>query len=63
MLILKVFKSVISVEYYCEVKGDIGCKIHFFMVFAYKCVFAVCEHNHPTMLKINSILFFSPSKT
>jgi len=28
------------------VKGVIGCKIHFYMVFAYsKCVFAVCEHN------------------
>ncbi len=27
-------------------KGDIGCNIS---SFAYKCVFAVCEHNHPTM--------------
>ncbi len=39
-------------------KGTIGCKIHFYMVFAYKCVLEVCGHNYPTMIKISSHLFF-----
>ncbi len=38
-------------------KGDIGCKIHFYMVFAYKCVL-VCGHNHPTMIKIHLLFFY-----
>ncbi len=38
-------------------KGDIGCKIHFYMVFAYKRVL-VCGHNHPTMIKIHLLFFF-----
>ncbi len=34
-------------------KGDIGCNIS---SFAYKCVFAVCERNHPTLVKMHSVL-------
>ncbi len=26
------------------------------MVFAYKCILAVCGHNHPTMIKMYSLL-------
>ncbi len=48
---------------FCEsVKGDIGCKIDFYMVFAYKCVLAVCEHKHPTMIKIHSHFFILSTK-
>ncbi len=32
------------------------------MVFAYKCVLAVCGHNHPTMIKIHSQFFFFQKK-
>ncbi len=30
----------------------------FYMVFGHKCVLAVCEHNHPTMIKIHPLLIF-----
>ncbi len=43
-------------------KGDITCKIHFYVVFAYKYVSAVCEHNHPTIIKIHSLFFLIPQK-
>ncbi len=36
-------------------KGDITCKIHFY-------VSAVCEHNHPTIIKIHSLFFLIPQK-
>ncbi len=39
-------------------KGHLLCKIHFYMVFGHKCVLAVCEHNHPTMIKIHPLLIF-----
>ncbi len=35
----------------CNLKGTYYAKIHFYMVFGHKCVMAVCEHNHPTMIK------------
>ncbi len=46
-------------------KGVIGCKIHFYMLFEHKCVLAVCVHNHPIMIKIHPVffgLFFNPDK-
>ncbi len=36
--------------------------IHFYK-FGHKCVLAVCEHNHPTMMKIYPLLIFNPLKT
>ncbi len=39
-------------------KGHLLCKIHFYMVFGHKCVLAVCEHDHPTMIKIHPFLIF-----
>ncbi len=29
-----------------------------YMVFGHKCVLAVCEHNHPTIIKIHPHLIF-----
>ncbi len=34
-------------------KGEFGCKIHFYMVFVYKCILAVKGHNHSIRLKKN----------
>ncbi len=39
-------------------KGHLLCKIHFYMVFGHKCVLAVCEHIHTTMIKIYPLLIF-----
>ncbi len=39
------------------VKGHPLWKIHFYMVFGHKCVLAVCEHKHPTMIQIYPIHF------
>ncbi len=41
-------------------KGHLLCKIHFYMSFVHKWVLAVCEHNHPTMIKIHPLLIFNP---
>ncbi len=41
-----------------KVKGHLLCKIHFYMVFGHICVLTVCEHNHPTMIKIHRLLIF-----
>ncbi len=38
--------------------GHLLCKSHFYMVLGHKCVLAVCEHNHPTMIKIHPLLIF-----
>ncbi len=52
-----------SLPFSVILKGDIGGKIHFYMVLAYKCVLAVCGHNnYPTMIKINSLFFFLSPK-
>ncbi len=54
MIVITMSTIVISgvvLHVYCILKGTIGCKIHFYMVFAYKCVLEVCGHNHPTMKK------------
>ncbi len=45
-------------EFFFFFKGVIGCKIHFYMLFELKCVLAVCEHNHPIMIKIHPVFFF-----
>ncbi len=42
----------------CSLKGDIGYKNHFYMVFEIKCVLAVCVQNHPIMIKIHPVFFF-----
>ncbi len=42
-------------------KGDIRCKIHFYMVFEHKCVLAVCVHNHTIMIKNPPSAFFFKS--
>ncbi len=42
------------------VKGVIGCKIHFYMLFELKGVFAMCVHNHPIMIKFHPVFFFIP---
>jgi len=39
------------------IKGHLLWKIHFYMVFEHKCVLAVCEQNHPRMLKIHPVVF------
>ncbi len=39
-------------------KGHLFSKIHFYMVFGHKCVLAVCEHNHPTIINIHPLLMF-----
>jgi len=39
------------------IKGHLLCKIHFYMMFEHKCVLAVCEQNHPRMIKIHSVFF------
>lgn len=41
-----------------SIKGDIGWKIHFYMVFTHKCVLEVCGYNHSTIIKIHPLLFF-----
>jgi len=38
-------------------KGHLLWKIHFYMVFEHKCVLAVCEKNHPRMIKIHPVVF------
>ncbi len=38
-------------------KGHLLWKTHFYM-FGHKCVLAVCEHNHPTLIKIHPLLIF-----
>jgi len=43
-----------------SLKGSSDAKFTF--IFAYKCVFAVCGHNHHKMKKIHSLLFFNPQK-
>jgi len=42
-----------------DVKGHLLWKIHFYMVFEHKCVLAVCEQNHPRMIKIHPVAFFT----
>ncbi len=42
------------------VKGNLSCKIHFYMLFGHKCVLAVCVHNHPIMIKIHPLIFLIP---
>jgi len=39
------------------IKGHLLWKIHFHMVFEHKCVLAVCEQNHPRMIKIHPVFF------
>jgi len=38
-------------------KGHLLWKIHFYMGFEHKCVLAVCEQNHPRMIKIHPVFF------
>ncbi len=42
------------------VKGNLSCKIHFYMLFGHKCVLAVCVHNYPIMIKIHPLIFLIP---
>ncbi len=41
-----------------EIKGVIGCEIHFYMLFEHKCVLTVFVHIHPIMIKIQPVFFF-----
>ncbi len=41
----------ISIPLENTIKGDIRCKIPFYMVLEHKCVLAVCVHNHPIVIK------------
>ncbi len=41
---------------------DIGCKIHFYMLFDMKFVLAVCVHNHPIMIIIHPVFLLNPNK-
>jgi len=38
-------------------KGHLLWKIHFCMMFEHKSVLAVCEQNHPRMMKIHPVFF------
>ncbi len=44
------------------IKGEIRCKIPFYMVIEHKCVLVVCVHNHPND-KILPVLFFYLQKS
>ncbi len=45
-------------SWFWYVKGVIGCKIHFYMLFELKCALAVCVHIHVIMIKIHPLFFF-----
>ncbi len=43
------------------VKGVIGCKTHFYMLFEHKCVLAVCVHNRGVTIRVSCIERFTGS--
>ncbi len=60
---LLIHQNVWLTKKYCQVssiKGVIGCKIHFYMLYEHKCVLAVFVHIHPLMIKIHPVLFLIP---
>ncbi len=46
----------------CALKGTLDAKFTFTWCFHINCLSIVCGHNHPTMIKIHSLLFLIPKK-